>query len=292
MVSPLETLVTDRSRQAPIMTAMFGLGSSVIRRELAPLGLDSTLIVTPLRGAMPMVWSAEGVVGLEGGTDNRFLEVPTGEYVFQDLDGSIKCLGPDRGQSQKIVRHYLDQAFADPDIDPFRTELILLDEVQKGGSISTLNEIIRTEMRRRSMSPYLRVIAAQDNRQRVAAQPKTESYKQLSSNSVPRTSVFVVPMPLLATDKADLLDKVVLEGRPRDLGTDPGRLTVYRNLLAETLFRTIGTMARREDIRHDESFKWDFVNGQGPMSERGSAAAEGWLKRLVALFDEMGLEKR
>lgn len=274
------------------MTAMFGFGSSIIRRQLASLNPESTLTIAPLRGAMPMVWSAEGRSEYEGHLDNLFLEIPTGEFVYSAPNGELKNSGPSNGQRQIILRHYFDRWFDERGQDPTKTELILLDEVQKGGSLSTLNDIVRVEIRRRSMPSYIRVIAAQDNRRRIVAQPKTAGYGKLSSNSVPRTNVSVVPMPLIATDKSEMLDSVILEGAPRDLDAHPDRLTVCRNVLSEKLFRSIGTMARCRGVRHDSTFTWNFLNDQGPMSERGSVLAEGWLKKVVTHFDNLNLESR
>lgn len=288
----LEALVTDRNRRSSNAAALFAIGANAIRHQLASLSPDRAITITPLRGAMPMVWAAEGDIGTEGRLDNSFLELPIGEFTYESLEGEAKTSGPNVGQKQKILRTLIDSSFENLGLDEKDASFILLDEVQKGGTLSTLNEIVRSEMRRRGMRPYLHIIAAQDIRRRVAEQPKTQSYRLLSSNSVSDTSVSVIPMPLLGTDKAALLDTVILAGDPRVTKVSPENLTVKRNVAAENLFRGIGTIARRSDARHDPDYRWSLINDAGPLSERGAVLAESWYDHLVVKLDAVGLDRR
>lgn len=286
-VSPLEAVVV---RDNPYQLGMFATGTSIARRALASINPESTLTIVPLRGAMPIVWAAGGLDDLEPALDNTFIEVP---LTYTHHDGSLRTASPRRNEKPGIIRAYVAQALRDGERNPADTSLMIIDEVQKGGTLGTAVEATRSVMRAQGIQGDLQVIAAQDSRRKVAAQAKTKMYRNLASNSVEHARTTVVPMPLIATDRVPLLDTITLVGDARvDSGRLAEQLTVQRNHDAETLFRSIGSMARVADVRHDEGFVRTLIDQQGIQSERASARVEGWFQRFITALDRLGLEKR
>lgn len=278
--SPLETLILHESAYN---TAAFAQGASVVREALSVH--DNGLLIAPLRGAMPILWAAEGVPNLEPPASglNR-IEVPIGTYSHTSADNIPSQTSARRDWKTAIITEFLYSALDQTEMDVHDTPLVIVDEVQKGGTLPFAVRSIRRVIEQGGFPRKLSVIAAQDIRKKVVAEEKTQAYRQLSSNSVSETQTTVVPLPLIASDKATLLDTVDFFG-PKQL--TPGmidRFHVTRNLKAEELFRTLGTMARLHETAHDETFLSAFVNAQGLQTERAANRVELWLGYLTGFI--------
>ena len=175
--------------------------------------------------------------------------------------------------------------------EPSKVSLAILDEVQKGGTLGAVVNATRSIVDKQGFNPRISVVAAQDTRRSVASQPKTSDYRMLATNSVDNTSVTVVPMPLITVDRRNLLDTVYLEGNDPDSPDISNRLRLERNVAAESLFRTLGSLARTQELRHDSSFQWGLVESQGLRSMEASNRIEDWFTRLVKLLDNLQLNK-
>lgn len=287
-VSPLEAVVL---RDTPYQVGRFAGGASIARRALATINPEKTLTIAPLRGAMPIVWAADGLSEIEPAIDNTFVEIPIGQYVYL-RDGRLRDTSPKRDQKIGIIDTYLTQVLEQDGRDPYKTSLAIVDEVQKGGTLSAAVTTARAIAGRRDFLPRIQVVAAQDARRKIAAEPKTEMYRELASNSVEDTDVTVIPMPLITVDRDVLLDTVRLDGTPADSFMIATRLTVERNKPAEELFRALGSLARNGELRHDDDFIWSLVESQGLTTEKASNKVELWFARLVHILDDLQQEKR
>jgi len=93
-------------------------------------------------------------------------------------------------------------------------------------------------------------------------------------------------MALVATDRAPMLDTIVLEGSPRNTEHFPDRLAVLRNHEAEFFFRALGSLARTREIRHDPEFVRQLLDRQPLVTDKASNRVEDWFSRLVASLDK------
>jgi hypothetical protein len=273
--SPLESLILAKKNSHDLQVQHFLAASSVVRQAIAQQ--ENTTLVLPLRGAMPMYWSADGMAEIErpalrGG---QAVEMPLGTYHYVSREGKAKTASPELGRKKGIIYTCLDQA-AEP-ID----SLTMLDEVQHGGTVGPLMDFTLAYANDRDIRRPVRLIATQDSRVKTAAQPKTDKYYQLATNSVVGIQATVVPMPLIACDHDNLLDKVTFNGTP-PYGTEViSNYTVERNIEAEILFRGLGTMMRRPEVAHDEDFVRDLVDTQSGLSERAAGRVGDWLGKVV-----------
>lgn len=210
----------------------------------------------------------------------RVEEIMLGLFNYTKQDGTTGTTSPTYEQKTGLLRDMLD-GFSDEQA----MRMLLLDEVQKGGTLSTATRIIQGILRANYPSYKLGVIAAQDSRLPVMRQPKTPLYETIASNSFDSVRTNVIPMPLIATDRDALLDTVLLSGNRHDNHLAGDRFTVVRNKPAETLLRRLGTMAREPEVRHDDVFISEFVNDQGPLSEPLAARVEFWLPRFIDYLD-------
>jgi hypothetical protein len=195
----------------------FVAGATRIRSILANVAHEGALVIAPLRGAMPVVWAAEGVAHLERPSGAIYLEVPIGVQRRYLGDRRISERSPRPHQKRAILERYLNAWLTEHRVEAEQMELMLLDEVQHGGTIVTAQRALRSLVDTCGLARRLRVIAALDSRSGAQSEPKTEAFRRLVANQIPDTSTVVVPMPMFAIDVQPLLDQVELDGDGSDL---------------------------------------------------------------------------
>lgn len=277
--------------RSPYQVATFVHGTSVLRQALASFDSKETLTIAPLRGAMPMVWTASGLAEYEPVPNGSFIEVPIGTFQYQGEKGTRET-SPREDQKRFIMRRSMQDALAVRNLDPETTRVAIVDEVQKGGTLGTAARITRSLMTELELSPELRVMAVQDSRPRMLAQKKTEAYKILASNSLDRTHTTVIPVPLIATDRTALLDTIYFTGSDRRALTLGDHLSVVRNVRAESMFRTLGSLARSSELRHDPDTIDGLLNAHGELNIKAANRVEVWVETLVQLFDRLANNER
>ncbi len=281
--SPLEVVM----KNTPSQMVQFLDGSTVIRNILNARNNDGRIAIAPLRGAMPFVWSSKGVTGIEQDISVQEVPVPLGTYQNVSGEGEFRATSPTYEQKIGILKDVFN-TFSDEELE----RVLVLEEVQKGGTLPDVIEIINKIVRKRRSEFALGIIAVQDSRQRVVRQAKTDRYEKIASNSFsPHVITNVVPMPLIATDRAPLLDSITLTGNRHDRYLSLDRFTVNRNERAEVLLRGLGTAARQADIRHDDTFMSNLVNTQGGLSELAAGRLEVWLPQLIAKLDHRSVRE-
>jgi hypothetical protein len=238
---------------------------------------------------MPIIWAVDGLPSVEISSGAEFVEVPIGVHERQ-IDGRTVGTCPDLDQKTKIIKTKLIEALATGNRDYRTTKVAIVDEVQQGGTIGASSTAVRRVIDRLGLGREVHIYAAQDSRKRVKAQPKTASYRAMASNSVADIFTTVVPLPLLATDKDPMLDTIILEGDGNYEGRLSERLTVVRNTDSEQLFRTLGSLARSQELRHDEEFVWQFLNRQPLTSTKAANLIETWIKRTIQALDEFTIK--
>ncbi len=274
--SPLETLIMH----TPVPQVQSFLRSSKVTRQAIAQQEDTTLVL-PLRGAMPMFWTADGQpeVELPSMHGGQTVEMPLGTYTYVNAAGQEKTTSPERHRKKAIIYSCLNEAEK-----PIQS-LTLLDEVQRGGTVGPLVEYTLKYARDYDVPLPVRLIATQDSRPKLASEPKTSDYKQLATNSVPGVVSTVVPMPLIACDRDNLLDSVRLDSTTPHSNEPVSAFSVQRNQPAEQLFRSLGSMVRRREVAQDASFVRQLVDSQLPLSERAAGRVDKWLGWVVLSQD-------
>lgn len=272
--SPIETITSVR----PFQTVEFLDGTTSVRNILSGRQYEGSAALVPLRGAMPIIWAAQGLHH-EASLPVEMIELPIGLFHYVNRDGKLTSTSPNYEQKYRIVERILESR------RELGKRLLILDEVQKGGTISTLIQIIQQLSHKGVTPPHLNIIAAQDSRQPILRQAKTCSYRSIASNSVSGLKTNVVPMPLIATDRGALLDSIDLRHSNHTLPDIGESLVVSRNQRAEHLIRSLGSMARDEELRHDAGFIAELVGSQGRLSESAAAKVEFWLPKVIDYLD-------
>ena len=261
------------------------MGGVVVRLSFSGLDPEHNFTIAPLRGAMPLVWLADGLTGIETPAVKNWVEVPLGEFIYTDSHGSIRRQGPGVVAKKRILE---DRVIESINECPSKTSFSVLDEVQHGGALGSAVSITRELIREQGFKPLLTVVAAQDIRPTVMAQPKSALYRLLASNSIPNTHVTVVPMPLITVDRRDLLDTVCYKGSPDDDNILPEKFETIRNHKAEVLFRTLGSCARNASLRHEPGTWEGLINSQGLTGMFESNRIESWVAEIVRHMDILG----
>lgn len=263
----------------PAQVVDFLDGCSIIRESLGSRKLHDAHLFLPLRGAMPIFWAASGDPSIEDQLDQPIVELPLGIYRQDRPDGSVRITSPEGNQKHEIIRSVIGPLYHE-NID---MKICLLDEVQKGGTITLASSLTRNCMRRLGIKPPLYVLAAQDSRARVVREKKTRNYEKMASNSAKDIDANVIAMPLIATDRNALLDTVYLSNSAAII-TDASQFRVERNVGAEKLIRGIATMARCALVRYDRSYIRELIDESGGKSldESHAGKLESWVTRFVA----------
>lgn len=246
----VDALEVMARRASPREAVAFAKAAGVVRTALAQHAGVGALTIVPLRGAMPVVWAVEGLRRFENGSGASYLEVPIG-VQRRDLGvGAFIERSPRPEQKRAILDHLVSKWLAShPRQAPSHLRLVLLDEVQHGGTIMTATRALRSIIKSRGLHEKLTVISALDSRRGAQGEGKTAAFRELTANRLPNTTPITVPMPMFAIDVQPLLDRVELTGDGRDLSGMEQRLRTIRNAEAERLFRVLGTLARAASIR-------------------------------------------
>lgn len=196
-----------------------------------------------------MFWAAEGSANAEKPAINEAqrLEIPLGTYHYTKADGSPGMRSPSKRAKHKIIARSLAGAAIEAG-----DKLALLDEVQGGGTVIQLVRGSLRYARDHGLALPIHLIATED--QYAVNREKTSRYRSLASNYVEGVATTVVKLPLIACDRDALLDRVVVEG-PYNLDDESANVfTVHRNTMAESLLRNLGSMARHEELVHDDDY--------------------------------------
>jgi len=268
--SPIKSLIDTHPEQA----IYFLDGSSTIRKSLSSRKYHDAYLFWPLRGAMPIFWAASGDPEIEKPLDQKSIELPIGLYRRTNSSGEDRTTSPQGSEKQRIISSAISSIY-DENHD---VKICLIDEVQKGGTITIASSITRNCMERLGIRPPLYVFAAQDSRSKVVNEKKTHKYEILASNGERNIEANVIAMPLIATDRNSLLDEVFLTNNQETM-----QFIVKKNARAERLIRGIGTMARCAVIRYDETYIRDLVDdaGSGSLDEHHSVKLEKWIAMFI-----------
>lgn len=193
------------------------------------------VLFVPLRGASPMGWMARYF--LED-TDVMPIvaELPIGSHMYTRIDGGKDILatrGIRPSDKARIVGEVMDNLVDGGIYLPGQSNLMLVDEVQFGSTISDASKYITGEMRKRKDQRELAVFAFRDGRTRDRRLQKYYNIaKDLGVKDLGTTT-----NTLFTVDSPPLIDGIVNENP--DLPPSVSTLRIVENVSARNIFRTL-----------------------------------------------------
>jgi hypothetical protein len=257
-------------RMDPTRVANFVLSTSVVRESVVTAG--EALLVLPERGSMPIYWAADGHLTEESRIcRDGIVRPPIGSYDFEAPDHTIRKGTLAQEQKQRVVSLH-SQELRDA------SRVLIVDEVQKGGTITELVNIVRKL--RGTEANVMYVVAAQDSRKKVAAEQKKEGYQRMVAGNTAGVSASVVPMPLIGTDCDPLLNRLWYPGQTRIPVEFTPPIEIHPNEEAELILRTLGTAARNPEALEDTSVLDRDVFSFN-VGEKAAGRIEAWREALI-----------
>lgn len=201
----MDTLV----RQAPpTWVADFARGCAVVAALVAKE--RPGLVLYPGRGAGPLHWTARALLG---GRHPQAVDLPIGSHRTGAAAAGRHLNDPplaglSRPRKKQVVEDALAALRASGAYRPGVTGVLLVDEVQNGGTLVEAARIVRQAMDGHGDTSALRVVAAQDQRPGVLSRPRSPRFAELAANNMPGVVAAVVPLMLFTVDRHTLLDRI------------------------------------------------------------------------------------
>lgn len=260
----------------PSQVANFLLASEVVRTAVTSAGETHTLL--PERGSLPVYWAADGHPDEETSiVANGFTRLPIGSFDYYSPDTEQVEKGTLRREQKRAI---LKDHFAEINEAP---RVLVIDEVQNGGTITEFVDIVRSF--REKDSPRLYVIAAQDSRAKVAKGTKKHDYLEMVTGKKDGVIATTVPMPLITTDRDPLLNQLWYNGSTRVPKELKPEIEIRDNPEAELIFRVLGTATRNREALEDTSWIDQKVFGL-PVGQKASARLDAWRQNLIGYLSE------
>jgi|GEM_PF-2417371 len=208
--------------------------------------IEPDIVIYPARGAGPIRWTMEAIADISGNTGGPLnVDLPIGTNI--GVDGKMKGIS---GQDKLRVCAELIKSLYDKELYiPGKSRVMVVDEVQKGGTILQAAEAIKTAMWN-SGAPEktpLNVVAFQDTRKGLNEVRRTSAYGKLTSNSLHGLRATALPTSMFMVDVVSFLDKI------EHTDEDPvsiSNLRLVKNQAARTIFPALVQVKRHpEDVK-------------------------------------------
>ncbi len=235
---PVDALV----KMPPSVVAGFFVNSAIFRSIIQRH--NSSPLLIPERGAWPIFTAASGFDGIETTLDKDIdvVRLPIGTFYTLSHDATEKPRGLSSLQKKNILIKTLGGRVG---------KMVVLDEVQRGGTSSQLMHLLKGVLPSVQHEPHM-LIAALDNRPKVAAQTKNPRYTEIVTGNVSGVETSSIPVPLIATDRESLLNTLLYDGDEKNLGDKyvTPDIKIIDNTEATELFRHLGSLSRSLDALH------------------------------------------
>ncbi len=268
---PVDALV----KMHPAVVAGFFVNSSVFR-SIIQRQSNNPLII-PERGAWPIYAAASGSDDRETTLDKEvdIVRLPIGSFYPKNQDHTEKPRGTlSSVQKKNILIKTLGDRVG---------KMVVLDEVQGGGTSSELMYLLRKAIPPTQHEPHL-LIAALDNRPKVAAHFKKEDYTRIATGNVKGIETASIPVPLIATDKEALLNSLVYGGDKRHPSEETPDIKIVDNTEATELFRQLGSISRNLDVLHSGDSIAELFDR--PVLEKTDAGLERWVEAFGSVLQK------
>lgn len=269
---PVDALV----KMPPSVVAGFFVNSAIFR-SIIQRHNDSPLLI-PERGAWPIFAAASGSDSIETtlDTDVDIVRLPIGTFYIDGQDPTEKPRGLSSLQKKNILKKSLGDRVG---------KMVVIDEVQRGGTSSQLMDLLRNMVPPVQYQPHM-LIAALDNRPKVAAQTKNPRYTEIVTGNVSGVETSSIPVPLIATDREPLLNRLVYDGDEKNLVDKYATLDIkiIDNVEATELFRKLGSLSRSLDALHSGDSIEELFDR--PELEKTNPGLERWVEVFTHILQE------
>lgn len=250
---------------APKEVADMVAGCSVVASVMAKEKPD--IVFFPLRGAGPIEWVCEEALAHEGVKMPQFVEVPLGSHA----DADTKHLGGLTGTEKlQAVAETVENLVQDGSYKPGSSKLLIVDEVQKGRTITQAAEAVRRAMLDHGDESMLGIVAVQDSRGQHIGDKRTQGFKRLAGNERTGFKTYVIPTPLFTVDRDKYLD-VIISDTSASSGAILDRYSIAKNVESREMFRAL-THAYYEPETAAEEIA--MMRRDGLKDDLGSAAIQ------------------
>lgn len=227
MQSPTENLFNTVSPEAAFDFVEGCAAAEVIIARERP-----DIVVIPERGAGPIAWTIQNLA-LE-----RREHQP--HYAFISLGTNTNADRKDRGLTGQekitLVNDEFDHLQEQGVYDPQSSKVLLIDEVQKGGTISQVTTAVHDRLKADGSESTLSVIAMDDIRTKRSIQEKNHGYRQMIANEKTGIRAAVIPVNLFTVDRPKYLNTLFMP--PADTRS-PRLIRVIQNAPSQELFRNL-----------------------------------------------------
>lgn len=238
------------AREVPPGHALdFVQGCKVFAEIIAKESPD--IVFFPQRGAGPIEWTTKAFINEEKTHTPRMVDLPLGTHIAINDETDTRHESGISGQSKiALIEEMFTRLEDEGAYVPGESRLMLIDEVQKGGTITQAAHAIAQAMRRRGDEEPLRVIAVQDSRANLIGDDRKQSYRRLAANEREGFITNVVPTTLFMVDRHYFLD-AIWNTLPGDHGQLDGFI-INENREARRMFRTLVDVFRNPEQALEE----------------------------------------
>lgn len=213
------------------MVKASALAVEIIEKE------QPSVVFFPQRGAGPVRLVVEEMLDQLGADKPEFVDLPIGTSNHVDTHSES---GLSKGQKRMVIKDSFEGLAESGVYEPGKSKMMILDEVQKGGTISQASKIIKQTMKEHDDNSELVVLAIQDSRGEIIGTSKSEDFRRLSANEIKGIKTYVIPANLFTVDKLPYLDTVVTDksdNKEDPIGLD--NFETLENTSAHELFRVL-----------------------------------------------------
>lgn len=168
------------------------------------------IVIMPQRGASPIRWAIEELTEQKAVVDSpKFMDIPIG--TAYDVPSGTET-GITKGQKTALIRETLEGLRDEEIYIPGESKLMIIDEVQKGGTITqAARSLQRTLEDDFSDQNEFIVVAVQDSRRNFVGSAMTDEFKIMVANEAKGVKTYSVSASLFTVDRNPLLDIVATD---------------------------------------------------------------------------------
>lgn len=236
------------NREVPPTQALdFVSGCRMLMQTIAKE--DPGIVLFPLRGAGPIEWTTEALMDEACRKKPAFIELPLGS-ISPNLAKPGITQGLNGTQKRTLIKGAFDKLLAEGVYVPGETKLLLVDEVQKGGTITQATAQVLDILKEYGDPQKLTVVCMQDSRKGLIGSHRTETYKRLAGNEMNNVKAYVQPISLFMVDRAPLLDVLHLTTSSDEIKADS--ILTVRNEQARQFFQMLARVSEHPDRAVEE----------------------------------------
>ncbi len=224
------------TREVPFVHAMDFVGACAVFAEVIEKE-NPGIVFFPQRGAGPIEWTTEVLMEASGKRLPVFSDLPIGTHISINGDKPEHTSGIRPNQKKALIEQTFDDLLEAGLYVPGQSGVMLIDEVQKGGTISQASRLIRQTMYKHGDTGILTVVAAQDSRNKMLGDDRTEAYRKLVANERAGFKTTTVPTAMFMVDRHQFLDEILRTSDGKEVSLDD--FIMRDNETARRAFRTL-----------------------------------------------------